>query len=141
MKTFSLKKENIERQWYVVDASDKVLGRLSTKIADRIRGKDKPTFTPHTDGGDYVVVINAEKITLSGNKWESKEYIRHTGYPGGQRSLTATELFAKDPCRLVEKSVKGMLPKNRLNRQIIKKLKVYSDENHPHEAQNPKELK
>jgi large subunit ribosomal protein L13 len=111
---------------------------MCSKIAKLIRGKYKPNFTPHVDCGDNVIVINAEKIILSGNKWDSKEYIRHTGYPGGQRSLTATELFAKDPCRLVEKSVKGMLPKNKLGAALFRNLKVYVGENHKHEGQNPK---
>jgi large subunit ribosomal protein L13 len=112
-KTISANKETVDKNWVIVDASGQGLGRMCSKIAKLIRGKYKPSFTPHVDCGDNVIVINAEKITLSGNKWESKEYIRHTGYPGGQRSLTATELFAKDPARLVEKSVKGMLPKNK----------------------------
>lgn len=110
-KTISANKETVIKNWVVVDANEQTLGRMCSKIAKLLRGKYKPNFTPHVDCGDNVIVINAEKITLTGNKWESKEYIRHTGYPGGQRSLTATELYAKDPCRLVEKSVKGMLPK------------------------------
>ena len=110
---------------------------MSSKIAKLLRGKHKPSFTPHVDCGDNVIVINAEKINLSGNKWENKEYIRYTGYPGGQKSLTAKELFAKDPARLVEKSVKGMLPKNKLGAQLFRNLKVYVGENHKQEGQNP----
>lgn len=137
-KTKSARKEDVQHDWYIVDAENEVVGRLCTKIAHVLRGKHKPSYTPHVDCGDNVIVINAEKITLSGNKWESKEYIRHTGYPGGQRSLTATELFAKDPARLVEKSVKGMLPKNKLGAALFRNLKVYVGENHKHEGQNPK---
>ncbi|MBT3561902.1 50S ribosomal protein L13 [Flavobacteriaceae bacterium] len=137
-KTISANKETVDKNWVIVDASGHALGRMCSKIAKLIRGKYKPSFTPHVDCGDNVIVINAEKITLSGNKWESKEYIRHTGYPGGQRSLTATELFAKDPARLVEKSVKGMLPKNKLGAALFRNLKVYVGENHKHEGQNPK---
>ena len=136
-KTISANKETVNKEWLLVDAADQPLGRVASKIASLIRGKHKVNFTPHVDCGDNVVVINAEKIKLTGNKWEAKEYIRHTGYPGGQRSINATDLLAKFPERLIEKAVKGMLPKNRLNRKIINKLKVYSGESHPHEAQNP----
>ena len=139
MKTFSLKKENIERQWYVVDASDKVLGRLSTKIADRIRGKDKPTFTPHTDGGDYVIVINAEKIKVTGAKYTDKKYYTHSLYPGGLKTKTFREMNEKFPERIIEEAVKGMLPKNKLGREISKHIRIYKDTNHGHEAQQPKE--
>ena len=137
MKTFSLKKENIERQWYVVDASDKVLGRLSTKIADRIRGKDKSTFTPHTDGGDYVIVINAEKIKVTGAKKKNKKYYSHSLYPGGLKTKTFREMNEKFPERIIEEAVKGMLPKNKLGKSMIKKLKVFSGPNHDHESQQP----
>ena len=140
MKTLSLRKEDAQHDWFIVDASDKILGRLATKIADRIRGKDKPTYTPHTDGGDYVVVINAEKIKLSGNKWSDKSYIRHTGYPGGQRSLSATELYSKDPARLVEKSVKGMLPKNKLGSALFRNLSVFVGASHSHEDKKPQTI-
>lgn len=137
-KTISENAGTVSKEWLLVDAEGQTLGRLASIVAKLIRGKHKPGFTPHVDCGDNVIVINAEKITLSGNKWESKEYIRHTGYPGGQRSLTATELFAKDPARLVEKSVKGMLPKNKLGAALFRNLKVYVGENHKHEGQNPK---
>ena len=137
-KTISANKETVEKNWVVVDASGHPLGRMCSKIAKLLRGKYKPSYTPHVDCGDNVVVVNAEKITLSGNKWENKKYVRHTGYPGGQRILTATELFAKDPCRLVEKSVKGMLPKNKLGSALFRNLKVYVGENHKHESQSPK---
>merc|ERR1711879_835400 len=122
------KANEVERDWIIVDATDKIFGRIITEVATLLRGKHKPSFTPHVDCGDNVVVINAEKINLSGNKWNDKTYIRHTGYPGGQRSLTATELFGKDPARIVEKSVKGMLPKNKFGSE------------HKHEAQKPKAI-
>ena len=122
----------------MVDAEGQALGRLASKVAILLRGKHKPNFTPHVDCGDNVIVINAEKISLSGNKWTDKEYIRHTGYPGGQRSLTARELFDKDPARLIEKSVKGMLPKNKLGSDLFRNLKVFVGSEHDHEAQKPK---
>ena len=137
MKTFSLKKENVERQWYVIDASDKILGRVATKIADRIRGKDKPTFTPHTDGGDYVVVINAEKIKVTGAKFEDKKYYTHSLYPGGLKTRTFREMNERFPERIIEEAVKGMLPKNKLGKSMIKKLKVFSGPEHEHESQQP----
>jgi len=145
-KTISANKDTVDKKWVLVDASEQTLGRMSSKIAKILRGKYKPCFTPHVDCGDNVIVINAEKINLSGNKWENKEYIRYTGYPGGQKSLTAKELFDKDPTRLIEKSVKGMLPKNKLGAQLFRNLKVYVGENHKQEGQNPisinlKELK
>ena len=136
-KTISANKATVNKNWVIVDASGQTLGRMCSKVAKLIRGKYKTDFTPHVDGGDNVIVINSEKIILSGNKWDQKEYIRHTGYPGGQRSLTAKELFAKDPARLVEKSVKGMLPKNKLGAVLFTNLKVYVGENHKHEGQNP----
>ena len=136
-KTISANKDTVDKKWVLVDASEQTLGRMSSKIAKLLRGKYKPSFTPHVDCGDNVIVINAEKINLSGNKWENKEYIRYTGYPGGQKSLTAKELFAKDPARLVEKSVKGMLPKNKLGAALFRNLKVYVGENHKHEGQSP----
>ena len=145
-KTISANQGTVDKKWVLVDASEQTLGRMSSKIAKILRGKYKPSFTPHVDCGDNVIVINAEKINLSGNKWENKEYIRYTGYPGGQKSLTAKELFDKDPTRLIEKSVKGMLPKNKLGAQLFRNLKVYVGENHKQEGQNPisinlKELK
>jgi len=136
-KTISANKATVNKNWVIVDASGQTLGRMCSKVAKLIRGKYKTDFTPHVDCGDNVIVINSEKIILSGNKWDQKEYIRHTGYPGGQRSLTAKELFAKDPARLVEKSVKGMLPKNKLGAVLFTNLKVYVGENHKHEGQNP----
>tara|TARA_B100000886_G_scaffold262597_1_gene187289 strand:+ start:25 stop:456 length:432 start_codon:yes stop_codon:yes gene_type:complete len=137
MKTYSLKKEEVKRNWFVVDATDKVLGRVATKIADKIRGKDKPTFTPHTDGGDYVIVINAEKIKVTGSKFNNKIYYRHSLYPGGLKSQTFKELSEKNPERIIEEAVKGMLPKNKLGKSIIKKLKVFQGPNHDHESQQP----
>ena len=119
MKTFSLKKEDVNRQWYVVDATDKVLGRLATKIADRIRGKDKATYTPHTDGGDYVIVINASKVKVTGSKFEDKKYYTHSLYPGGLKTKTFRELNETNPEKIIFEAVKGMLPKNKLNKSII----------------------
>ena len=136
-KTISANKNTVDKKWVIIDANGQTLGRMCSKVAKLLRGKYKPNFTPHVDCGDNVIVINAEKIILSGNKWESKEYIRYTGYPGGQRSLTANELFAKDPARLVEKSVKGMLPKNKLCANLFRNLKVYVCENHKQEGQSP----
>ena len=137
MKTYSQKKENVERNWFVVDATDRILGRVATKIADRIRGKDKPTFTPHTDGGDYVIVVNAEKIKVTGSKFDKKMYYRHSLYPGGLKSQSFKELHEKNPERIIEEAVKGMLPKNKLGKSIIKKLKVFQGPNHSHESQKP----
>ena len=137
MKTFALKKENVDRQWFVIDASDKILGRVATKIADRIRGKDKPTFTPHTDGGDYVIVINAEKIKVTGEKFNDKKYYTHSLYPGGLKTKTFREMNEKHPERIIEEAVKGMLPKNKLGKSMIKKLKVFSGPDHEHESQQP----
>ena len=139
MKTYSLKKEEVQRNWFVVDATDRVLGRVATKIADKIRGKDKPSFTPHTDGGDYVIVINAEKIKVTGSKFNNKMYYRHSLYPGGLKSQTFKELNEKNPERVIEEAVKGMLPKNKLGKSIIKKLKVFQGPNHDHESQQPTE--
>ena len=137
-KTKSLKKENVSKEWLLVDASNEVLGRFSSKVAKILRGKHKPSFTPHVDCGDYVVVINAEKIKLSGKKYETKEYISHSGYPGGQKIKTAKQIFDKNPSILIEKAVKGMLPKNKLGSSIFSNLKVYPGEIHKHAAQNPK---
>ena len=137
-KTVSANKNTVNKEWLLVDADGQTLGRLASEVAKLLRGKHKPNFTPHVDCGDNVVVINAEKIILSGNKWKEKSYIRHTGYPGGQRSLSATELFAKNPNRLVEKAVKGMLPKNKLGAVLFRNLKVYAGAEHNQEAQKPK---
>ncbi|MFT5761117.1 MAG: large subunit ribosomal protein L13 [Polaribacter sp.] len=139
-KTVSANKETTNKEWLVVDADGQTLGRLASKIAMLVRGKYKTNFTPHVDCGDNVVVINAEKINLTGKKWTDKTYIRHTGYPGGQRSLTATEMFEKDPTRLIEKAVKGMLPKNKLGAAIYKNLYVYAGTEHLHTAQDPKAI-
>ena len=134
-KTFFLRKEDAKPKWQVIDADGQILGRLATRVADILRGKDKAQFTNHTDGGDYVVIINAEKIQLTGNKWEQKEYKRHSGWMGGLKVRTAKEMLEKHPGQIIEKAVKGMLPKNRLSRQIFKKLKVYTGSEHPHTAQ------
>lgn len=134
-RSFVLKKEAVRPQWRVVDAKDQILGRLATKIADVLRGKDKPYYTPHTDSGDYVVVINAEKIALSGNKMEDKEYISYSGWMSGKKVTTAREMLEKHPTELIKHAVKGMLPKNKLSREIIKKLKIYVGSEHPHKAQ------
>ncbi len=139
-KTVSANKATVTKEWLHVDADGQTLGRLSSEVAKLLRGKHKPNFTPHVDCGDNVVITNAEKINLSGKKWDAKEYIRHTGYPGGQRSLTAKELFAKNPERLIEKSVKGMLPKNKLGAELFRNLKVYAGESHDHEAQKPRTI-
>jgi large subunit ribosomal protein L13 len=139
-KTISGNKETANKKWLVVDAEGETLGRLASKIAFMIRGKHKTNFTPHADCGDYVIVINAEKVHLSGNKWEDKIYMRHTGYPGGQRTLTARELMAKRPIRLVEKAVKGMLPKGKLGSLLYKNLKVYVGTEHEHVAQAPEKV-
>ena len=136
-KTVSANKNTVNKEWLLVDADGQALGRLASEVAKLLRGKHKPNFTPHVDCGDNVIIINAEKITLSGKKWENKSYIRHTGYPGGQRSLTSRELFDKDPTRLVEKSVKGMLPKNKLGAVLFRNLKVYVGTDHGQEAQKP----
>lgn len=139
-KTKSANKATVNKEWVLVDADGQSLGRLASKVATLLRGKHKPSFTPHVDCGDNVIVINAEKINLTGNKWTAKTYLRHTGYPGGQRSLSARELFEKDPARLVEKSVKGMLPKNKLGAELFRNLNVYTGSEHKHEAQKPKTI-
>lgn len=136
-KTRSVNKEGADKKWVVIDAEDAVLGRLASKTAFILRGKHRASFTPHADTGDNVIVINAEKVKLTGNKWEDKKYIRHTGHPGGQRVATAKEVMEKNPIRLVEKAVKGMLPKNKLGRAIYKNLHVYAGAEHKHEAQKP----
>ena len=139
-KTFSPKPSDVERTWYVVDAADVPLGRLASELAPILRGKHKPTYAPHIDGGDFVIVINADKVHVSGNKEIEKIYFRHSGYPGGLRAETLTEVREKHPERLVEVAIRGMLPKNRLGRQMMKKLKVYAGPDHPHAAQKPEPL-
>ncbi|EGV43763.1 50S ribosomal protein L13 [Bizionia argentinensis JUB59] len=139
-KTISANKATVNKEWVLVDAEGQTLGRLCSKVAKLLRGKHKPNFTPHVDCGDNVIVINSEKINLSGNKWTEKTYIRHTGYPGGQRSLTASELFGKDPARIVEKSVKGMLPKNKLGAELFRNLNVVVGSEHKYAAQKPKTI-
>ncbi|MCK5696716.1 MAG: 50S ribosomal protein L13 [Gammaproteobacteria bacterium] len=140
MKTYSAKPETVERDWYIVDAENKTLGRLSTEIARRLRGKHKPEYTPHVDTGDYIVVINAEKVYVSGNKRTDKMYRHHTGYVGNLKSISFDKLIEKAPERVIETAVKGMLPKNSLGRTMYKKMKVYAGSEHPHTAQQPKTL-
>lgn len=140
MKTYSAKAETVERDWYVVDATDKTLGRLSAEIALRLRGKHKPVYTPHVDTGDYIVVVNAEKVAVTGNKRSDKMYYRHSEFPGGLKSMNFEKLIAHDPKRVIELAVKGMLPRNPLGRKMLGKLKVYAGTEHPHTAQQPKEL-
>lgn len=139
-KTKSAKKEEVERNWFVVDAESDVVGRLATRIATVLRGKHKASYTPHVDTGDYVIVINAEKVRFSGSKMDQKEYQRYSGYPGGQKSRTASEVVEKKPEMIMEAAVRGMLPKTRLGRQMIKKLFVYTGPEHPHAAQKPESL-
>ncbi len=134
-KSYVLRKEDREPAWRVIDASGRVLGRLSTEIANVLRGKDKPEYTPHTDAGDYVVITNCDKIVLTGNKWKDKIYETVSGYRGGRKEATAEEMFKKDPRQLIILAVKRMLPKNKLNRTVLKKLKVYVGNEHPHKAQ------
>ncbi len=136
-KTISANKNTVKKNWVLVDADGQTLGRLASKVAILLRGKHKPNFTPHVDCGDNVVVINSKKINLSGNKWEQKKYIRYTGYPGGQRSLNALEQFAKNPNSIIEKSVKGMLPKNKLGADLFRNLHVFAEHDHKFEAQKP----
>ena len=140
MKTFSVTPSDIKRDWYLVDATDKILGRLASEIAKRLRGKHKPEYTPHADTGDYIVVVNAENIKVSGNKLKDKVYYRHSGYPGGLKSTNLEDLLAKPPTAAIEYAVKGMLPKGPLGRAMFKKLKVYSGPNHKHSAQQPTTL-
>jgi large subunit ribosomal protein L13 len=137
MKTYSAKPKEIEQHWYLVDAEGQTLGRLATRIADTLRGKRKPEYTPHIDTGDFVVVVNAEKISVTGNKREDKIYYRHSGYPGGLRERTFAEEIERRPTEVLRKAVKGMLPRNRLARRQLTKLKIYAGPEHPHEAQNP----
>ena len=136
-KTVSANSQTVNKKWLLVDADGQTLGRLASKVAKLLRGKHKPEFTPHVDCGDNVVIINAEKIQLSGNKWQDKTYIRHTGYPGGQRSVTANQVLEKHPHRLIENAVRGMLPKNRLGRALFRNLYVYEGAAHNQEAQKP----
>jgi len=138
MKTWNAKPGEVPRHWYVVDADGQTLGRLATRIADTLRGKDKPEYTPHVDTGDFVVVVNAEKIAVTGKKLEQKRYYRHSGYPGGLRSRTLREQLDRRPTEVLRKAVKGMLPRNRLSRAQLTKLKIYAGPEHPHEAQAPK---
>ncbi|MEW5911690.1 MAG: 50S ribosomal protein L13 [Thermodesulfobacteriota bacterium] len=140
MKSFVAKEQDISRDWYVVDATDLTLGRLATQVATRLRGKHKPIFTPHVDTGDFIIVVNADKVRLTGRKLDQKFYHRHSGYPGGLSSLTARRMLAMHPERLVTFAVKGMLPKNRLGRKLLTKLKVYAGPEHPHQAQQPQPL-
>jgi large subunit ribosomal protein L13 len=139
-KTWNAKAETVERRWYVVDAEGQTLGRLATRIADTLRGKRKPEYTPHVDTGDFVVVVNAEKIAVTGKKLDEKLYYRHSGYPGGLRSRTLAEQLERRPTEVLRKAVKGMLPRNRLANRQITKLKIYAGPEHPHAAQNPEQL-
>jgi len=140
MKTFSAKPAEVRRDWFVIDATGKTLGRMASEIARRLRGKHKPEYTPHVDTGDYIVVVNAEKVAVTGNKQHDKMYHRHSGYPGGMKSLSFEKLIQRAPERIIETAVKGMLPKNPLGRAMFKKLKVYVGPNHDHAAQQPKVL-
>lgn len=138
--TFMANPQNVERKWYVVDAEGKTLGRLASQVAAILRGKHKPTFTPHVDCGDYVIIVNAEKIKVTGKKYTDKIYYRHSGYPGGQKAISFEQMIAKRPVRVLELAIKGMLPHNRLGRQMYRKLKVYEGPEHPHAAQKPEPL-
>ena len=140
MKTFIAKEYEVEKKWYLVNAEDRILGRLATQIAVRLRGKHKPIFTPHADTGDFIVVINAEKVALTGTKWNDKNYYRHSGYIGGLKTISAKKLLEKKPEEIIRMAVKRMLPKNSLGRRQLKKLKIYAGSNHPHDAQNPEKL-
>ncbi len=140
MKTYVAKEQEVNKKWYLVDAGDRVVGRLATQIAMRLRGKHKPTFTPHADTGDFVVVINADKVVLTGKKWNDKIYYRHTGYVGGLKEITAKKLLEKKPEEILRHAVKGMLPKNSLGRRQLTKLKIYAGSDHPHQAQQPEKL-
>ena len=140
MKTFVAKEQDIEKKWYLVDAERRVLGRLATQIAIRLRGKHKPIFTPHADTGDFIVVINADKITLTGSKLDQKYYYRHSGYMGGLKQISARRLLEKKPDEVLRSAVRRMLPRNSLGRRQLKKLKIYAGPDHPHQAQNPEKL-
>ncbi len=140
-KTFNLKREEIKRKWYVVDATDKILGRLATEVAVKLRGKDKPTFTPHVDCGDFIIIINAEKIKVKGgNKLEDKKYYRHSGYVGNLKVTSLEKMLEKNPEFVIRNAVRGMIPHNILGRIVLRKLKVYSGPDHPHKAQNPEKI-
>lgn len=139
-KTISVKKENVNKEWVLVDAKNEVLGRLASQVAKMIRGKNKPSYTPHIDCGDNVIVINADQVRLTGKKWSDKEYVHYSGYPGGKKTRTPKDLMEKDPTKIIEKAVHGMLPKNRLGDKLQKNLFVYAGEEHPHEAQKPKKV-
>ena len=139
-KTYVTKREDVEREWYVVDASGQTLGRLATRVARVLRGKHKPIYSPSVDTGDYVIVVNAERIHVTGRKLDQKIYYRHSGYPGGLKEITLRNLLQKHPTRVIKHAVRGMLPKNRLGRRMFKKLKVYAGPDHPHAAQQPKPL-
>ena len=141
MKTYQAKKEELDHQWYLIDAEGGVLGRLASELAKILRGKKKPTYTPHLDTGDFVVVINSAKVVLTGKKMKDKIYYHHTGYPGGIKEMNAEKLLAKKPTEMIRMAVKGMLPKNSLGRQMLRKLKIFAGPNHPHEAQKPVPLK
>jgi large subunit ribosomal protein L13 len=140
VRTFTSKKEEIKRDWYVVDAEGETLGRLASRIAPILRGKHKPTFTPHLDCGDFVIVINADKVRVTGRKMDQKFYYRHSGYPGGIRRISLRDQLDRYPERVIQSAVRGMLPKNKLGRRMIKKLKVYAGDEHPHQAQQPEPL-
>ena len=140
MKTTALRTQDIEQKWYLIDCSGKTLGRLSVRVANILRGKNKPEYTPNSDVGDFVVLVNAKNLKVTGSKNEDKIYYRHTGFPGGIKQISFKDLLNKDPEKVLRLAVKGMLPKNKLNRQVIKKLKVYAGEEHPHEAQKPEVL-
>ena len=139
MKSFMPKTNEIERKWYVIDAENRVLGRMATEIANILSGKNKPTYTPHADTGDFVIIINAEKVKLTGNKWDQKNHTYHTGHPGGLKEIPYKRLREEHPERIIELAVKGMLPKSSLGRKMIKKMKVYAGAEHAHQAQNPEE--
>lgn len=140
MKSYMAKPNEIERKWYIIDAEDMVLGRLASELAMILSGKRKPIYTPHVDTGDYVIVINADKIKLTGNKWDQKKHVYHTGYPGGLKEIPYRQILDRDPTKIIRLAVKGMLPKNSLGRAMIKKMKVFAGTEHPHEAQQPIEI-
>jgi large subunit ribosomal protein L13 len=140
VRTFTAKKEEIQREWFVVDATGQTLGRLASTIAPILRGKHKPTYTPHLDCGDFVIVVNADKVQVTGRKMDQKFYYRHSGYPGGIKQISLRDQLNQHPERVIQAAVKGMLPKNKLGRQMIKKLKIYAGEEHPHQAQQPEHL-
>jgi large subunit ribosomal protein L13 len=140
MKTFVAKEQDVEKKWYVVDAENKVLGRLASQIAARLRGKHKPIYTPHADTGDFIVIVNAEKVAMTGSKWDRKMYYRHTGYVGGLKQISARKLLEKKPEEIIRYAVKRMLPKTSLGRRQLKKLRIYTGPEHPHQAQKPEKL-